>query len=101
MTLLVLSIIVPLKLLLPRIEPTALPAPAEARLTPMAYRLSMSSFRFSLVKLELNPEKLLNIASQSTLPNSESFRIAANSWLISRNAISLNERVLLVTIDSN
>ena len=33
--------------------------------------------------------------------DSESFRIAANSWLISRNAISLNERVLLVTIDSN
>ncbi len=57
--------------------------------------------RFSLVKLEPILKSCQTSLSNPRFPTPESFRMAANSWLISRNAISLNERVLLVTMSSN
>lgn len=50
-----------------------------ARLAPALYRLSMSAFRLSTVKLPGTFDKSSNIFFQSTLPISESFKMAAIS----------------------
>ena len=61
----------------------------------------MSAFRLSTVKLPGTFDRSSSIFFQSTLPISESFRMAAISWLICRKAMFEKVRVLFVTTLSN